>query len=319
MDILKTGPGQTNKNRQQTPHNPQEIMIKPIKTISTFLALSTLYFLFWNGGFLLCSALFSSAVTEPDISPTLSLTTIFLSSALNTAVLMITIANARWSGIRLIGVLTLQIFIIQFFMSQIEALWFNNALEVPVNLIYSSLLGGFLTAALFSIVSVRIMGRFKCDKEAEHGYEKRPWKEVLLRFALLCILVYPALYFLAGYFIAWQFEVLRIHYTDSAALYSFWTVMAENMHNGTWLWQIFRGMIWIAVAWPVIYMIRGGFPRSAVIVGLLFATLMVSQLLIPNPYMPGMVRLAHGIETSLSNFIWGFIVIWLLTPRSFSN
>ena len=34
-----------------------------------------------------------------------------------------------------------------------------------------------------------------------------------------------------------------------------------------------------------------------------------------NPYMPPDVRLAHGIETSSSNFLFGLLVGWLLRAK----
>ena len=56
-------------------------------------------------------------------------------------------------------------------------------------------------------------------------------------------------------------------------------------------------------------------PCSGLVLGLLFAVLMNSQLLLHNPYMSGIVRLAHAVETSSSNFIWGFIIAWMITPK----
>jgi hypothetical protein len=47
-------------------------------------------------------------------------------------------------------------------------------------------------------------------------------------------------------------------------------------------------------------------------VGLLFAVLVNAQLLLPNPYMPDAVRMAHLIETASSTFIFGLLVGWLL-------
>jgi hypothetical protein len=31
--------------------------------------------------------------------------------------------------------------------------------------------------------------------------------------------------------------------------------------------------------------------------------------------MPGIIPLAHALETASSNFVWGFILAWLLTPK----
>jgi hypothetical protein len=53
--------------------------------------------------------------------------------------------------------------------------------------------------------------------------------------------------------------------------------------------------------------------ETALAIGLLFAVVMNAQLLLPNPYMPEPVRLAHLIETASSNFIFGVLIGWLLT------
>lgn len=61
-------------------------------------------------------------------------------------------------------------------------------------------------------------------------------------------------------------------------------------------------------------MSRAGWRETAVLVGLLFALLMNSQHLIPNPYMPPVVRLGHFVETSVSNWLLGFATVWALRP-----
>jgi len=66
---------------------------------------------------------------------------------------------------------------------------------------------------------------------------------------------------------------------------------------------------------PVIRMMRGRWPETALAIGLLFAVLMNAQLLLPNPYMPEAVRMTHLIETASSNLIFGLLVGWLLTQR----
>lgn len=38
-----------------------------------------------------------------------------------------------------------------------------------------------------------------------------------------------------------------------------------------------------------------------------------ATLLIPNPFLPGPVRMAHLVEVGVSNFLYGFFVGWLLT------
>ena len=58
--------------------------------------------------------------------------------------------------------------------------------------------------------------------------------------------------------------------------------------------------------------VSNGWKTKAVLTGVAFALLMNSQHLLPNPYMPGKIPLYHFLETSSSNFIWGFLIVWVL-------
>jgi hypothetical protein len=55
---------------------------------------------------------------------------------------------------------------------------------------------------------------------------------------------------------------------------------------------------------------KGAMVHKGVVLGLLFTVLGSSGLILPNPVMPDMVRMAHLIETAPSSFIWGFIIAW---------
>ena len=289
--------------------------MKTIKTVAVFFLLSISYLIFWNVGLAIGNLVFPSVIPQLNASPEYILFMMFLACGLNTFVVMFTISNSRWSGIKLFSVIALEIYVIQFFLSQIETLWFNEALELSMELIYSIFLGGLFAACLFSLVSVWIMGRFKTDKVNHLTFKNHSIKDLVWRIGILAIIIYPILYFLAGYFIAWQFEAVRLHYSGSSVLQTFWVTLWQNIKSNLWFWQIARGLLWIAIAWPVLKMTRGGFPRSGLILGLLFAVLMNAQHLIPNPYMPGIIPLAHAIETASSNFIWGFIIAWMITPK----
>ena len=76
--------------------------------------------------------------------------------------------------------------------------------------------------------------------------------------------------------------------------------------------QILGALLWVAIALPVIRMMKGRRQETALALGLLFAVVMNSQLLLPNPYMPEVVRMAHLAETASSNFIFGCLVGWIL-------
>ncbi|MCK4700962.1 MAG: hypothetical protein KAT38_11520, partial [Bacteroidales bacterium] len=91
---------------------------------------------------------------------------------------------------------------------------------------------------------------------------------------------------------------------------SFPSMMKANFASGLYFFQILRGVLWILIALPALAVTRGSLMHKGLIIGLLFAVLSSSQLLLPNPFMSDMVRMGHLIETAPSNFLWGFIIAW---------
>jgi hypothetical protein len=72
---------------------------------------------------------------------------------------------------------------------------------------------------------------------------------------------------------------------------------------------VLRALLWVAIAVPVIRMTTGPWWQAALCVALLFAVVMNTQLLLPNPYMPRDVRLTHLVETASSNFVFGWVLV----------
>ena len=59
-------------------------------------------------------------------------------------------------------------------------------------------------------------------------------------------------------------------------------------------------------------MMKGNWWEAGLAVALLFGVVMNTQLLLPNPLMPKDVRMAHLVETAVSNFIFGWVLVWIL-------
>jgi hypothetical protein len=76
--------------------------------------------------------------------------------------------------------------------------------------------------------------------------------------------------------------------------------------------QIVRGLIWASLAFLILTMMECSWREKALAVALVFSILPSSFLLLPNPYMPDQIRIAHFVEILSSNFIFGFIASWLL-------
>ncbi len=78
------------------------------------------------------------------------------------------------------------------------------------------------------------------------------------------------------------------------------------------LLQAVRALIWVALAIPVIRMMKGPWWEAGLAVALLFSVLMGALLLIPQDIMPDKIRLAHFAEVTSSNFLFGWLVVFIL-------
>jgi len=284
-----------------------------MKKTLILLALSILMMIFWIIGLIIGNAIFPSSLTEisADSNSNGGLM-LFLICALNTWVILYFIYNSQCKGWKLAGTIFLVTFGIQYFMSQIETLWFNDSLHFPVKGIWAIVSGGIIMYLLFSVTATLFTGNFSPIKEPPGKKAKINLVSMVKNILLLSIVVWPVIYFLAGYLIAWQFAEVRLFYSGTAEKASFLSIMKDNVASGLYFFQILRGVLWILIALPALTVTRGSLIHKGVILGLLFAFLGSSQLLIPNPFMPYMVRMAHLIETAPSNFLWGFLIAWCL-------
>ena len=234
---------------------------------------------------------------------------------LNTLVLTYIILRSRWAGWRLIAAVFFVFYGVMTFMPQIESAAFITRL--PSGLLPRLFLMGALIAAPFSVLAVLVLRKRKADRLDTEPNTRlvMPASEWAWRLAVIAV-AYLILYFTFGYFIAWRNPVVREYYggIDEGA---FFAHMGAVLGNTPWLvpFQVLRAMLWAVLAMPVIRMMRGRWPETALAVGLLFAVVMNAQLLLPNQYMPGPVRMTHLKETASSNLLFGLLVGWLLTQR----
>jgi hypothetical protein len=201
-------------------------------------------------------------------------------------------------------------------MSQMESAVFLTRL--PPGMVPRLFLMGAIIAAPFSVAAVFILGKRQPDT-AGIGQDRRlgmPPTEWAWKLAVIAI-AYLILYFTFGYYIAWRNPAVLEYYkgVDEGSLLAH---MGADLQNKPWLipFQIARAMFWVALALPVIRMMKGRWTETALAIGLLFSVVMNARLLLPNPYMPEAVRMAHLVETASSNFIFGLLIGWLLVGHS---
>ncbi|MEW6230860.1 MAG: hypothetical protein AB1566_00935 [Chloroflexota bacterium] len=249
--------------------------------------------------------------TTPEQAGT-ALAALLVVCFLDTAILTYAILHSRWSGWRLVATVFFVFYGVMTIMSQIESAVFVTRL--PPGVLPRLFLMGAFVAAPFSPLVVLLLGKWRQD--IADGEQNRrlvmPANEWAWKLAAIAA-AYVVLYFTFGYFIAWKNPAVQAYYsgTDPG---NFLAHMSIVLRDTPWLlpFQVLRALMWTALALPVIRMMKGGWWEAGLAVGLLFAALMNAQLLLPNPYMPEAVRMAHLVETASSNFIFGWLVGWLL-------
>ena len=275
------------------------------------VALTALYFI--------CFAAVSAALLPPLPGPPApagpTLAALLAVSLLNTVVLAYVILRSRWAGWKLILVMFFVSYGVTTVMPQIETAFFVTRL--PPGMLPRLFLAGAVIAALYSTLAVLILGKRRPDRA---GDESRPRLDMSAgewvgRLSLI-VVAYVVIYFSFGYFIAWKSAAVRAYYGGSDPG-SFFAQMRAVVRETPWLvpLQVARALLWAAIAVPVIRMTRGRWWEAGLAVALLFAVVMNSQLLLPNPLMPPEVRAVHLLETASSNFLFGWLVVLVLGGR----
>jgi hypothetical protein len=291
-------------------------MNSTLKKVFIWLGLSILMMIFWIAGLTIGNMIFPSNLMEMSSDSNSSLPMFFLVCALNAGIIFYFINNAWLTGWKLAGIVFLVSFGIQYFMSQIETVWFNESLKLSRNAILAIVSGGAVMTLLFSPTATWFTGNFGSSHKSANGSLNWDLKRMIMRIILISVVIWPVVYFLAGYLIAWQFTEVRLYYSGTAEMATFFSIMKDNVESGLYFFQIFRGVCWILIGLIVIGSIKGTWIHKGIILGLLFAILGSSGLILPNPVMPDMVRMAHLIETAPSSFLWGFIIAWFFKEVS---
>lgn len=251
---------------------------------------------------------FQSANAEAD---PLSAVFLFISSVFNCYAICFIASNSNWRGMkRAIGI-AFSVFMIAAFMTQIETLFFGEAFPIltkaDVILIMLSTLPSIVAATLLGI-------KFFGNSEPECKVEPVEILPLIKRIAVLG-LIYTAVYFLFGYFVAWQFEELRVFYSGSAEDAGFIGQLMNNVRDNPIIYpfQFIRGTMFVSFSLPLLFMLRDDKKKYVVSCCLVYLTTAVS-LIIPNFLFPDTVRWAHFYEMTSSMSLFGVITGLILCP-----
>ena len=277
------------------------------------IVLTIVMFILWTVGsgiFTADSALAQQMSPEDAAASGLMLIVV---SFIDTPILTYFILRSRLRGLRLMVTVSLVFYGVKTFLSIIEAWWFMtdvNAAEIP---------GLFLQtvplAVLFPVIAVWMLGKAKKAEDADDTPNTRlvmPTGQLIWKVAFLSVIVYPVLFWTFGYYVAFSNPELVAYYGAThpgSFLAQIGNVWADDPF--VFLFEVFRGLVWVALAAPVIRTTKGRVWEAGLIVALLFSLVQNDMHLIPG-VMPPSVRLSHFIETASSNFIFAVIITWLL-------
>ena len=280
---------------------------KTLRTIISLFLHSLALTVFWVMAAVLSNNLFDIEL-PPTSDPLGSLALMWVCCLLEVIVLHFYIVTIPWNrGARFV-IIWLVLFLLQFGLTQVEVWFYVDPQIISHRMVLSTVAAGFIMSMLYTTLITFTYPLTSPSSPSNSESHTKSWLFILT----LGILIYPAIYFTAGYFIAWQWEVIRTYYTGQTDLLSFGQVMWANFKSGAYGLQAFRGIIWTLLSlWILRSMVTNSWLYKGIIMGLLFAIIMNAQHLIPNPLMPDDVRAIHALETSVSNFVWGFIIVWL--------
>lgn len=198
------------------------------------------------------------------------------------------------------------------FTGQLEAWYFmpnvDGALALRLMLMTAPV------AVVVPLLAVLLLGKWSGVEDYPSvrvppmGAAQQAWK-----WALLGGVVYPVLFFVAGYFIAFASDDVRAFYGGVLGD-SFAGHLRALVRNDPLLlpFEMFRGVLWVAMAAALLWTTRGPTWAGGGWALLLFTLVQNDVHLLPNPLMPPTVQLFHFLETVPSNGLFAVLITLLL-------
>ena len=228
-----------------------------------------------------------------------------ISSAWTCFAIYFIIKNTSYSGVKLFLNVLFVMFFIQYFMTQIETLFFGSAFTaLSIMDIILIMFAGLLP--LLGVVP--LMVKLFSNKNVVFEKINLCIKDIIVKMGIIGI-IYLCVYMIFGYFVAWQFEELRLFYTGSTEKLSFFGQMMNNIKTNPVIipFQILRGILFGLAIIPIRNMINNSKNVFIISVCLIYLCTAII-LIIPNVLFPDIVRIAHLIEMFSSMLLFGFIV-----------
>lgn len=277
-------------------------------------------------GFVICLAIPGMILPMPkviaDATPAsgfLSMPVAMLLNGLVNAVILVWAGRrSSYKGLALWGQLLALSFGAQVFMTQIETGYFLSAFPLLQGNfeLYRLILRGLLTSALVTLLVTVLVGGF--SKQARPPAQFTVTNDGAVKAGSWLAVVYILLYMLFGYYVAWQVAELRVFYSGSTELVSFFEQWGNTFMDRPEIpaFQYFRGVLWMLCLIPLFKGFTGRRIELVVLSALALALLPTMQMAFANPLMPAGVSLGHFWEVSISTGIFGALCAWFVPQAS---
>ena len=225
---------------------------------------------------------------------------LLLSNFLLSLVMAYYVYNSTLSGNKLIGMTFVIGYIIGNFNIMVEALIFHVTDNMGT---IDAMVLGIINFSALSI-ALTLLLKNKNEKNFLMHYPPRTLFTWSTRLAA-SVLLYAVIYFVAGMILQLAYPSLHDFYAGK--------IPALTLILKT---QLLRGAVFTAIALVVIYTVNLKSFQASLLVGFIFSILGGIAPLIPmNELMPFHIRMVHGLEVGISNFVFGFSISQLLSNR----
>lgn len=222
--------------------------------------------------------------------------------------------NAQIKGIKLVISTILVVFMVGTVMTQLETLFFGESFKgILKSDILMIILADLIPIILSVIAGVLLFKRKNNSDNADNNFHTHIDIKKSIITVLIIGLVYVGIYFTFGYFVAWQFEAVRIFYSGTAVSSGFINKLIRNWNDSPIIYpfQYLRGILF-ACTTIILLLMKWKHKYNFIVSMCLLYLCSAIILIVPNFMFPNEVRFAHLYEMFSSMLLFAVVTSVLL-------
>lgn len=219
--------------------------------------------------------------------------------------------HSPWSGKKLFWGTVFPLFMVYSFMTQIETWFFGSAFAILSKL--DIILIALTNTTPILVGALLIPKTFKHAGPKEHKKHSFDRRDIAFKTGILG-LSFMLIYFIFGYYVAWQSPELRVFYEGSTLKLGFIAKLVVNFKEQPIIYpfQFVRGVIFTLSVLPLWFMFKTENKKLLISLCLIYASIGI-VLVIPNVLFPNQVRWVHFIELISSMLTYATLSWYVLS------